>query len=248
MVTVLVIVLCAAVYFLLQQPSGSRDITTQETTVRLPAELAFTLAHAAIPCEVVTGEPLGVAELARTMVEGNDTACVNGEGSGAEVFPQKWIYGAVVVSMFLHGGLLHLAGNLWFLWVFGNNIEDRLGSLRFTVFYVAGGVVATIGHVVAQPNSTVPVVGASGAIAAIMGAYLIWYPRAPVLSLIPPIFVVTISARWFLCGWFFLQFLTNRDSGVAWIAHVVGFVYGVVVALAVRKHPKTAARLYPTPL
>jgi len=86
--------------------------------------------------------------------------------------------------MFLHGGLMHLGGNMWFLWVFGNNIEDRLGHVLFGAFYILGGIFATIAHYLVQPSSTVPVVGASGAIAAIMGAYAVWFPDAPVRTLI----------------------------------------------------------------
>jgi membrane associated rhomboid family serine protease len=123
-----------------------------------------------------------------------------------------------------------------FLWIFGNNIEDRLGPVRFLAFYVVGGVVATLAHVLLNLDSTVPMVGASGAIAAVMGAYLVWFPDAPVRTALFffLITVVRIRAKWVLGFWFVLQFFTSPNSGVAWAAHVGGFVFGVLVALLVR--------------
>ena len=142
----------------------------------------------------------------------------------------------MLVSMFLHADLLHIGSNMLFLWVFGNNIEDRLGALRYLAFYAAGGVFATLGHVLVQPASTVPVIGASGAVAAVMGAYLVWFPDAPVRTLIIFYLVLfrDIRARWLLIAWFVLQFFTGADSGVAWVAHVAGFVFGAAVAMLVR--------------
>ena len=238
--TCALIVLCATVYVLFQAPSGTRDLQTEQGTLRVSADLAFTLGHAAIPCEVATGEPLGEVEL-RRLLAGRSSGCIRGPGGGVPVLARKHVYGALIASMFLHGGFLHLVGNLWFLWVFGNNIEDRLGSVRYLAFYLAGGVVSGLGHVLMQWGSLVPVVGASGAIAAIMGAYLVWYPRAPVLSYIPPIFVVKIGARWFLGVWFVLQFFTGANSGIAWVAHVVGFAFGSGVALLAPR-PTTGRR------
>jgi membrane associated rhomboid family serine protease len=136
--------------------------------------------------------------------------------------------------MFLHGGFLHLAGNMLFLWVFGNNIEDRLGHLPFVAFYLVCGLAATLAHVAVQPGSTVPLVGASGAIAGVMGAYLVWFPNALVLSWVVPFFLVPVRAKWFLGIWFVLQFFTNPNAGVAWVAHVAGFVAGALAALVLR--------------
>ena len=142
--------------------------------------------------------------------------------------------------MFLHGSIAHLAGNLLFLWIFGNNIEDRLGRVRFLGFYLVGGVVATLTHVLLDVQSTIPMVGASGAIAAVMGAYLMWFPDAPVRTAIflgiP--WIVRIRAKWVLWLWFVLQFLTSPNSGVAWAAHVGGFVFGMVVGLLIRVVPR----------
>ena len=226
-VTILLIIANVAVYFLVQ-PS-STDVTASTT---------FSLERAAIPCEVVEGRPLTIDELRATFNEGDDTACDAGSPASPAGFPGKNVLVAVLTSMFLHGSLLHLGGNMLFLWIFGNNIEDRLGSVPYLLFYLAAGVVATIAHIAVQPDSTVPVVGASGAIAGVMGAYLVWFPNAPILTLF--IFFIIlfrrISAKWLLVFWVALQFLEpfNPNSGVAWVAHVGGFVFGVVVAFVLR--------------
>lgn len=220
-ITVAIIVACIAVYFGPQQ-----GLTDQAEA------LVFNLEYAAIPCELYTGEPLSASEVQATFVEGDFDACQDGEAS-PEFFPDKLVYLGVLTSIFLHGGLLHLLSNMWTLWIFGNNIEDRLGYVRYGLFYLVGGVVATAAHFLAQPTSTIPVVGASGAIAAIMGAYLIWFPDAPIRTLIL-YFVQHISAKWFLGIWFVMQFFTGAESGVAWVAHVGGFVFGVVIALIVK--------------
>jgi membrane associated rhomboid family serine protease len=156
------------------------------------------------------------------------------------VFPHKHVFLAVLSSMFLHGGLLHLGGNMLFLWVFGNNVEDRLGRVRYALFYVVAGVVATFTHVFLQPTSTIPVIGASGAIAGVMGAYLVWFPNARVLSLL--FFIIArIRAKWWLLIWFVSQFFVNPNEGVAWAAHVGGFVFGALVALVLRQRRQLAS-------
>ena len=194
--------------------------------------LLFNLEYAAIPCEIQTAEPLSEAEIDATFNRGETTSCMNDEDSPSR-FPNKIVFLGLITSMFLHGGLLHLGGNMWFLWIFGNNIEDRLGHIPFAVFYLVGGIFATLAHYFVQPSSTIPVVGASGAIAAIMGAYAIWFPNAPVRTLIF-FFLRDITAKWFLGIWFVTQFFTGTNSGVAWMAHVGGFVFGAVVGLLVR--------------
>ncbi len=191
----------------------------------------FHFEQAAIPCELSTGEALSEQELAAARSNTGAGACVDGDGPAA--FGDKNVWLAAIASIFLHGGIMHLGGNMWFLWIFGNNIEDKLGHLWYGLFYLAGGIVATIGHVVAQPSSLTPVVGASGAIAAVMGAYLMWFPDAPIRTLLL-IFPFDIRARWYLAGWFILQFFTAPDSQVAWVAHVAGFIFGAIVGVAVR--------------
>jgi membrane associated rhomboid family serine protease len=147
----------------------------------------------------------------------------------------------VLTAMFLHGGWLHLVLNLWFLWIFGDNVEDRIGHSRYLVLYLAAGTAATLAHVIANPSSTLPTVGASGAIAGVLGAYFLAYPRARVTTLIP-IFVfihVAVLPAWVVLGmWFALQFLSGALSlattqasagGVAWWAHIGGFAAGLVL-------------------
>jgi membrane associated rhomboid family serine protease len=237
-VTWLIIGLCVVAYFF-WQPTPFED--TNEDAV-------FTYEHAAIPCEVIHGRPLSIAELPQNNA-GDTEACGVGLSRPA-VFPGKLIYPSVLISVFLHGSLIHLAGNMLFLWVFGNNVEDRLGKLAFALFYLGGGIVAALGHIAVNSSSTVPVIGASGAIAAVMGAYLVWYPNARVLTLVF-IVIVRLRAMWVLLAWFVLQFFTNPNTGVAWIAHVTGFVYGVIVALLVsaltggyRSRPTPQQRYY----
>jgi membrane associated rhomboid family serine protease len=194
----------------------------------------FLYAQATIPCEVVTGEPLSLAE-----AEGGD--CTRG---GAPIFPDKSVLASLVVSIFLHGGLGHLFGNLWILWIFGNNIEDELGHVRYLIFYLVSGVLATLAHVLLQFGSTVPVVGASGAIAGVMGAYLVLHPAARVTAIIPPLFFLPfrVPAAVFLVIWFLGQFaFAGADSNIAWEAHVGGFVVGAIYAWRLRRSRQAAA-------
>ena len=143
----------------------------------------------------------------------------------------------LLTSMFLHGSWMHLLGNMWFLWIFGNNIEDSMGRLRFVAFYLITGLAAAFGQVVTNPNSVVPMVGASGAISGVMGAYLILYPRVKVYVLVPIfIFFTSIALpAWMMLGyWFLIQLVsglfTGDDmGGVAFWAHIGGFVAGVVL-------------------
>jgi membrane associated rhomboid family serine protease len=225
--TLAILAACIGIYFLWQPTPFSQ---TNE-------DLSFDLERAAIPCEIMQGRPLNEAELTATYGElPREDACDVGSDDSPEVFAEKSVWLSVLTSMFLHGDLLHLGGNLLFLWIFGNNIEDRLGLPRFLGFYLLGGVVATLTHVALNLDSTIPMVGASGAIAAVMGAYLVWFPDAPVRTLLTFFFIliVRIRAKWVLGFWFVLQFLTSPNSGVAWAAHVGGFVFGALVALLVR--------------
>ncbi len=234
-VTVLLILACVGVYLFAQAGlDGLSEVATPVGTVQVDSELRFNLEVAAIPCEIVSQRPLTIEEIANTYGPGGiDTACSN-EPTGHAFFPDKRVMLAIVSSLFLHGGLAHLGFNMLFLWIFGNNIEDRLGHVAFAVFYITGGVVATVGHIMTQPTSTVAIVGASGAVSAVMGAYLVWFPDAPIRTLVFLV-LVDIRARWFLLAWFVLQFFTAPNSGVAWIAHVGGFVYGVMMGLLIRR-------------
>jgi membrane associated rhomboid family serine protease len=145
-----------------------------------------------------------------------------------------------LTCIFLHGGWLHFLGNMWFLYIFGDNVEDRFGHLGFLVFYLAAGAAASLAHLASAPSSPIPTVGASGAIAGVMGAYLLLYPKAHVLTLVPIFFflqVVVLPAPLFLGIWFVIQFVQGaftiagtQATGVAWWAHIGGFVAGMAVA------------------
>ena len=149
----------------------------------------------------------------------------------------------VFTSMFLHGGWVHLLGNMWYLWIFGDNVEDRLGHAGFVLFYLASGAAAAALHVFISPWSPVPTVGASGAIAGVLGAYAVLFPRARVVTLVPIVFfiqIVSLPALLVLFLWFAFQFLTGAFSlgggggGVAWWAHIGGFIFGMIIALFAR--------------
>ena len=239
-VTVLLILANVLVYLFVQRPLES----TEEDQVE------FTFNVAAIPCEVVTGRPLTAEEVDRTL-DGDDNACdrsaqtlsddpacqLRRVPADCEVFPEKRVWLSILYSMFLHGGVLHIAGNMLYLWIFGNNIEDRMRAVPYLLFYLASGLVAALAHIAVAPDSTVPVVGASGAVAGVMGAYMVLFPRVPIRTLLIFILVLIrdIPAVWLLGFWFLLQFLTSPDAGVAWVAHVGGFVFGAFVALLLRE-------------
>ena len=152
---------------------------------------------------------------------------------------------AIVTSMFLHGGWVHILGNMLFLWIFGNNVEDRMGRIPFLVFYLVGGITAALTQVAVNPESREPLVGASGAIAAALGAYLVLYPGARILSLVFLGFfyqLIEVPALIVLGFWFVLQLIDglgslgarNAQGGVAFFAHIGGFVLGVVVGFLLR--------------
>lgn len=155
--------------------------------------------------------------------------------------PARFHAADILTSMFLHGGWMHLIGNMWFLWIFGDNIEDILGHAKYLVFYVACGVAASVFYAMISPDTRVPTVGASGAIAGVMGAYCVKFPRSRILTLIP-IFIffttVEIPAAVVLVYWFIVQFFSGVGSvgfsqsnhgGIAFFAHVGGFIAGIVL-------------------
>jgi membrane associated rhomboid family serine protease len=132
----------------------------------------------------------------------------------------------ILTSMFLHGGLLHVLGNMWFLWVFGDNVEDNLGRWRFVAFYLVTGVVGAVAQCLMMPGSPVPMIGASGAVAGILGGYILNFPHARVVTLVL-LWFVDVPAWVFLGLWFVGQFLIGSSSGIAWMAHVGGFLAGL---------------------
>jgi len=185
----------------------------------------------AIPAEITGHAEPGVVELA----------------PGIECRIGGIAWGSLVTSMFLHGSWLHLIGNMWFLWIFGNNVEDSMGHVRFLFFYLLTGLVAAGAHIAAHPESVIPTVGASGAISAIMGAYLVLYPRARVMTLLIIVIFIKIIAlpAWLMLGyWFLIQLLSagmvpQGGGGIAFWAHIGGFVAGVVLILPFR-NPRLA--------
>jgi len=165
-------------------------------------------------------------------------------------------YFALVTYMFIHGGWLHVIGNMWFLWIFGASVEDRVGHLRFLIFYLLCGIGSVLAYMTLAPGSAIPTLGASGAISGIMGAYIILYPTARVLTLIPVFFLpllVQIPAIFFVGIWFIFQvlagtmsFLTPRiDGGVAWWAHAGGFVIGMLLLPLFRERSRESSRSAP---
>jgi membrane associated rhomboid family serine protease len=161
-------------------------------------------------------------------------------------------------AMFVHGGLAHLGGNMLFLWIFGDNVEDRLGHGRFIAFYLLCGFAAAIAQTALNPNSLVPMVGASGAIAGVMGAYLVLYPHSRVLMLFPfPVFLFELPAVVFLAIWFLVQFLNGINQlpifernaisgGVAFWAHVMGFVAGLILVVFMKRPERTKVEWWDT--
>jgi len=177
---------------------------------------------------LIPGELTGLLPPGRGFPLGPGLACVTDPGRQVS---------HLFTSMFLHGGWMHLIGNMWFLWIFGNNVEDSMGRLRFIAFYLITGLAAAAGQVITSPDSIIPMVGASGAISGVMGAYLVLYPRVKVYALVPIfIFFTTIALpAWAMLGyWFALQlfsglFSSGEMGGVAFWAHIGGFVAGVVL-------------------
>ena len=153
----------------------------------------------------------------------------------------------IFTAMFIHGSWIHLLGNMWFLYIFGDNIEARLGGFRYLIFYLLSGVAAAFLQTYVQPSSQVPAIGASGAIAGVLGAYLISFPRSRIASLVPILFIFTIvevPAVIFLIFWFLIQIYSGvfmmqgaAASGIAWWAHIGGFIFGVIMVSFFARRP-----------
>jgi len=219
---------------------------------------AFYYCHAMIPYEVTHGTDLADGgPAAREAISRQFEQ--PGAGAGLQGFlrqrcPGKSPYLGLLVAMFLHAGWLHLGGNMLFLWVFGNNVEDRLGHLLYLGFYLVGGLAATALQIALGPSSVVPNLGASGAIAAILGAYIVMYPRARVLTLVFLVAPVELPAAVVLGSWFILQLFSgvgglgdNVNAGVAYWAHVGGFVAGVGMTLLLFPGGRARAPAGPAP-
>lgn len=228
----LVLLLCAANLLIYYWQST----LTQEETLKLLAMRAFT------PNRVTSlweGEPgtVTLGEEVKVTIPTDPK-----QATSEEV--KRQVYSTAVSSMFMHGNWMHVLGNMWFLWLFGNNIEDRLGHIRFILLYFAGGLAATAAQWYVDPSSTVPCVGASGAVAAVMGAYIVTYPNARVRTVVVLFVLITmvdLPALVVLGFWFGMQLLEGVNAlnldingGVAWWAHVGGFVAGCVLMFVLK--------------
>lgn len=242
--TVAIIVVCAII-FIYQSAIGMGE--------GFYAEQSFVYRHGLIPYEIshlvqLVPRPGGMPGLRRFPPRGGgihlalSAIPVRGVGEAARL-----LYLPIIFSIFLHGGIVHLALNMLFLWVFGNNVEDAMGHVRFLLFYLICGIAAGLVHILANLNSQLPTVGASGAIAGVMGAYIVLYPRARILTLVPLFFYFTfmeIPAVIFLGFWFIMQLLMAGGGGeVAWFAHIGGFIAGLLlVKKFVRYSPRSRGR------
>jgi membrane associated rhomboid family serine protease len=191
-----------------------------ELSLGVRARETLMLAGGAIPYEIVQGVDIGPRDL----------------------LP---VPGSILTSMFLHGGWLHLVGNMWFLWIFGDNIEESLGSLRFVFFYFLAGTVGAVAQCYILPESLAPMIGASGAVAGILGGYVMLFPRARIITHLWIPFLgpeIHLPAWVFLGIWFLGQFTLPTGSGVAWMAHVGGFLAGVGAVRLLVRPPRSGAR------
>jgi len=223
------------VVVLLLTPTSQTSVTNRPTTAALCRQDAFYERYAAIPREMIRNRPLA-------FVTTGKPGRAPGTCQAARPSYHKIPVLSVLTSMFLHAGWLHLLGNMLFLWIFGNNIEDRFRRLPYLLFYVVCGYIAAYGFAAQSPTSTAPLIGASGAIAGVLGAYLVLYPRARVWSLVPFLFFIPLRIpAWLVLGlWFVLQWAYSAGyaaagaGSVAYLAHVFGFVAGAVIGLVVR--------------
>jgi len=240
-VTLAIIAINVFVFLFLQGPSFSLSVgdNVDQTTVIEYGAIPYRITHPGKECDLVPAE---------ATTSGTETLICQGTpefreaqrlGVPVEDLNQPPAFLTIFSSMFMHGGWLHIAGNMIFLWVFGNNVEDSMGRFRFALFYLLGGIAAALAQVAISPDATTPLVGASGAIAAVLGGYALLYPRARVLTLFFffLIFFFEIPALVLLGLWIFLQFLpavgqlaspdVGGGGGVAYWAHIGGFLFGL---------------------
>jgi membrane associated rhomboid family serine protease len=238
-VTIALIVANVVVYFVLQ--GGGILTGPNDTTVVHWGAIPYEITHPGRFCDLV----------------GQGVACEGQPGVSGTASDQPPTWVTVLSSMFMHGSILHLGGNMLFLWIFGNNVEDAMGKVRFIIFYILGGLAALALQVVVEPNAAVPTVGASGAIAAVLGGYLLRFPGARVFTLIIVVFfftIVELPATLVLGFWFIQQIIFGAlnwgapagggGGGVAYFAHIGGFVFGMAtIGLFARRRPARRALL-----
>jgi rhomboid family protein len=240
-VTLVIIGLCAAV-FLLQGPTIGGDQVENKPVVAYGA-IPYRITHPGKDCELARAVDQTGAQAEVAVCQGTSEYRQAVANDAIVHVDEAPAYLTLFTSMFMHGGWLHIIFNMLFLWIFGNNVEDSMGRLRFVFFYVLGGLAAILAQIAVSPDSTTPTVGASGAIAAVLGGYILLYPHARVLSVVFLIFFFTfieIPAMVMLGIWFVLQFLPaigqlatpeigGEGGGVAYFAHVGGFIFGLAL-------------------
>ncbi len=234
----LAIIALNVVAFLAWEPTFSGNEQRQEVFFFCNAEIPWEVTH-----QTTLGE--GGDEAAREISEQFDESIEDARTDQrflAEHCGHKQWWESVFVAMFLHGGWLHIAGNMLFLWVFGNNVEDKVGPVKYLLFYLLAGIAASVAQIAVDANSVVPNLGASGAIAGVLGAYMLMFPRRRVRTLVMMFFITIVYLPAFvvLGAWFVLQLFSgvgslsskvNSGGGVAYFAHIGGFVFGALVAL-----------------
>ena len=231
------LLIAANIVVFLLTPASATEVTGAASLAQTCQQEAFYDRYAAIPTELVHNQPLALVPDGQVAIGDQGAGCVLAQPDYA-----KNPVLSALTSLFIHGSWLHLLGNMLFLWIFGNNIEDRFGRLGYLLFYLACGMAATYGFALTHADSTDVLIGASGAIAGVLGAYIVLYPRARVWSLVPVLFFIPLRLpAWFVLGlWFLLQWVytagyaVSSAGSVAYVAHVFGFVLGALVALTMR--------------
>jgi membrane associated rhomboid family serine protease len=224
----------------LRMPAAAHFLAGGTSLGQLCDLQAFVERWGAVPRELLLNRPSGLVP--------SGAAAIGPHGPGCVVAPPTYHKApvlSVLTAMFLHSSWAHLLGNMLFLWIFGNNIEDRLGHLRFLLFYLVCGYAAGYGFALTDPSSGQPLVGASGAIAGVLGAYLVIYPRVRVWALVPFLFFLPLRVpAWLMLGmWFVLQafyatgYGTGQAGAVAYAAHVIGFAVGALIGWPLRSRP-----------
>lgn len=235
----LALIVANVVIFLFVQPSGFQNPPSTEGVVsardveRTQDANDFAYRWGAVACEVLTGRPL-----AEDPDGCHDEPDVEQYAAEAHQSPDKSPILGLLTSIFLHGSVSHLGGNMLFLWVFGNNVEDRVGRGLYLGLYLVGGMLAGLGFALVNPHAMVPLIGASGAIAVAMGAYLVFHPRGRILTLVAPgsFQLVYVPAAVVLVLFFVTQFFTGEEN-VAWEAHAAGMLVGALAALLLGRLP-----------
>ncbi len=206
-----IFIIISSLTYLFLQPKNNIDL------------LNYFYKYAAIPCELINNLPISANQFY------NNNCSLEPD---IVIFPDKNILLSIIVSLFLHANFLHIIGNLWSFWIFGNNVEDKLGKIRFILFLIVSGVISIVGHSFLNVGNLNPIVGASGIVSALMGAYLYLFPNAKLLVLVPfgVFFPTTIKAKYFMIFWLISQFIIAiQSNNISWEAHISGFLFGYLL-------------------